>query len=207
MSDPIYLALIAAVVAMFSAPLTAWLTNRNAAAKEKRDYARQDAVAAKAEEAAKLLLARQAEVKEATELAARLLKENQRTVAETAAATQRELKILTGMMDGNFTELMRDKVKAMARSLVLSRQVAALTHNAGFEPTSESLAEISTAETQIAELTKVIEDRDRGHTEMAHAAGPIPVTDDRTAAAAERSATAIERIAAATEDKSNPTKP
>lgn len=199
MSDPVWLALIAAVIAMFSAPLMAWLTNRNSAAKEARDYARQDAVAAKAEEAAKLLLDRQAEVKEAALEAARLLKENQKTVADDAAATQKELKVLTGMMDGNFTELMRDKVKVMTRSLVLSRQVAALTFNAGHEPTAESVAEISAAEIQIAELTKVIDDRDRGHTAVASAAEPIPVADDRTAAAAERSATATERIAAAAE--------
>lgn len=194
MSDAIWIAVIASLLAP---PLMVWMQARTAAAKEKRDYARQDAVAAKAEEAAKLLLDQQAE-------AARLLKENNKVVSEQAATMNREITKLTGMLDGNFTKLMEDNLDAKATSLVLARQLLAMTHEAGHETTPESIAEIDALQSRINELTTAI--AKRKHTEAVtlsatYPTGPVPVTDNRTAVAAERSAKALERAADAAEDK------
>lgn len=198
MSDAVLIALIVAVPALLSAPLMAMLTNRNAAAKEARDYARQDAVAEKAAEVAQKLLDQQAEQ-------ARLLKESQAAASAQAVKTNAEIEKLTGMLDGNFTKLMEDNLDAKVTSLVLARQLLAMTHEAGHPTTPEALAEIETLKSRIAELTTAI--TERKHTTVmqsdgnARSPGPLAVADDRTAVAAERSAAATERIATATEDK------
>lgn len=153
------LALIVAVPAMLSPLLMAWLTNRNRRMEKQEDYKRQDDVAAKAEQVAQLLLDRQTEVSAATTKAAALLEVNTKAVSETAAATQTQLKTLTGMVDGNFTRLMEAELEAIAHGLVLSRQVAALTFTAGHEPTSESVAAILATEVKIAELREAIAER------------------------------------------------
>lgn len=172
MSDPVWIALIVAVPAMLSPLLMAWLTNRNRRLEKQEDYARQDAVAAKAAEVAKLLLDRQAEVSAATAEAARLLEVNTQAVSDTAAKTHTQLKVLTGMVDGNFTRLMEAELEAIAHGLVLSRQVIALTFANGHEPPEESLAAIKATEIKIAELKKTIAERHQ--TEMAmHANGDL----------------------------------
>ena len=205
MTDAVWIAVIASLLAP---PLMAWLQNRFAVAKEARENARADEVAAKADavaaqaaKAAQLLLDQQAEQ-------ARLLKENNRVVSEQAAKTNREIQVLTGMLDGNFTKLMEDNLVALSNGLLLSRKLLAMTFEAGHETDQESLAEIRATEARIGELKKAI--AERKHTDAAallveHTAQPnstpLPVTDDRTAIAAERSATALERAADAAEDK------
>lgn len=148
-----------AIPAMLSPPLMAWITNRNRRLEKQEDYARQDAVAAKAAEVAQLLLDRQAEVSASTAEAARLLKENNKVVSLENAKTHTQLKVLTGMVDGNFTRLMEAELDAISHGLVLSRQVIALTFAAGHEPPPESVAAILATETKIAELKKTIAER------------------------------------------------
>jgi hypothetical protein len=159
MSDTIWLALIVAVPAMASPLLMAWLQNRHAAAKEDRDHERQDAVAERAEEVARLLLERQEAVKAAAEKTARLLKENNRAVAETAAETHSQLKVIHTLVNSSMTAAIQAEHDATVRELAMMREVIALNNAAGREPSREALAAVDATEQKIDELKLSLSDR------------------------------------------------
>lgn len=159
MSDTIWLALIVAVPAMASPLLMAWLTNRHAAAKEERDHARQDAVAAEAATVAKLLLERQAEVSAATAEAAHLLKVNTKAVAETAAETHNQLKVIHTLVNSTLTAAIKAQYDATMRELAMMREVIDLKRKSGHEPSEDALAAVKATEATIAELRTILADR------------------------------------------------
>jgi hypothetical protein len=95
--DNLYLAFFVAASTAISPILMAWLTNRNRRQEKQEDYARQDAVAAKAAEAARLLAERQdaaeekaAAVARQAKEAARLLSNRQDQSADKAAEVARK---------------------------------------------------------------------------------------------------------------------
>ena len=102
------------VVALFTsitAPLIlSLLVNRQHRADKRMDYARQDAVAAKAEETAALLLASQKK-------AAELLVENNAAVAETAAAAQAQLTTIHTLVNSSLTASMEGQLEALKGQL------------------------------------------------------------------------------------------
>jgi hypothetical protein len=141
MSDTIWLALIVAVPAMLSPLLMALLTNRHAAAKEARDHARQDVVAAQVADTA------------------RLLKANTKAVAETAAETHSQLKVIHTLVNSNMSAAMQAEHDATARELAMMREVIDLKRKNGHEPSDEAMTAIKATEAKIAELKLALADR------------------------------------------------
>jgi hypothetical protein len=129
------------VVAVVGPLLLAWLTNRQRRSDKREDWARQDAVAEKAAEAAKLLLAA-----------------NER-VAKTAAETNGKLDVIHTLVNSNMTAAMQAELDATSRELVSLREITALKQAAGLEPTPAALAAVQATEAKIAELTAALRDR------------------------------------------------
>jgi len=126
---------------MMSPLLMAWLTNRHAAAKEARDHARQDEVAAKVDNAA------------------RLLKENTKAVADTAAETHSQLKVIHTLVNSTLTAAIKAQYDATTRELAMMREVVDLKRKSGHEPSEEALGAIKATEATISELKSVLADR------------------------------------------------
>jgi len=139
--ESVLIAFIVAVASMLSSLLLATLTNRQRRREKLEDYARQDAVADKAAEAAKLLLAA-----------------NER-VAETAKITNGKLDVIHTLVNSNMTAAMQSELDATVREHAMMVEVVALKRNAGQEPNVTSLAAIEATERKIAELQAALRDR------------------------------------------------
>jgi len=139
--ENVWIALIVAVTSMVSPLLLAALTNRHRHKEKLEDYARQDEVAAKAAEAARLLLAA-----------------NER-VAETAKVTNGKLDVIHTLVNSNMTAAMQAELDATIREHAMMIEVVALKQSAGHEPSVTSLAAIEATERKIAELQAALRDR------------------------------------------------
>lgn len=143
--ETVYVALIAAIAAMMSPALLAFLSN-NARRDEKReDYARQDKVAARAEKAASDLIASNKEVAEAARTA--------------AIVTNGKLDVIHTLVNSNMTAAMQSELDAKLQNLALLREVSDLKKAAGENPSPEAQAVIAMTEQKIAELQAVLVDR------------------------------------------------
>jgi hypothetical protein len=105
------------------------------------DWKRQDEVAARAAEAARLLLAA-----------------NER-VAETAAVTNGKLDVIHTLVNSNMTAAMQSEFDATTRELAMMREVIRLNKVAGTEPSVDALAAVTATEAKIAELDNQLVDR------------------------------------------------
>jgi hypothetical protein len=150
--ENVYLALIVAIPAMMSPLLMAWLTNRNRAQEKTEDYARQDAVAAKAElaarkvaEAAELLLASNAQVAKAAD--------------EASKATNTKLDVIHTLVNSNMTAAMQAELDSRRIALALMLEVVELKKTAGSSPTAEALEAVGAAKGKIVELEAALNDR------------------------------------------------
>ncbi len=148
MADQIWLALIVAVPAIVTgaiAPLaTVLITNRSRRKDKEQDWARQDAVAAQAAEAAKLLLAA-----------------NER-VAETTATTNAKLDVIHVLVNSSMTAAMQAELDATVRELAMMGEVIELKRANGHEPSIAALAAVKTTELRIGELKATLADRMKG---------------------------------------------
>jgi hypothetical protein len=130
--------LVAVIVAVVAPALLSVLTSRQRRAERVEDYARQDAVAAKTAEAARLLLAA-----------------NERVAAQSAEAdraTQAKLDQIHSLVDGNLTEAQEREVNAMRVMLASMREVVALSRKLGLVPAPDSLRQIESTEARIGVL-------------------------------------------------------
>lgn len=116
------------------------------------DWARQDAVAAKAEAASRAIADRAAE-------AARLLAENNMLVAETAKETGKKLDVIHELVNSNMTAAMQSEFEAVTRELAMMREVVELRRAAGQEPGPDALAAIAATQAKLAELDVTLDDR------------------------------------------------
>jgi hypothetical protein len=124
---------VLAIFASFGAPVI--LMNRTAKMhREDRiaDWARQDALAAAAKEAAD----------------------------EVAKQTSGKLDAIHGLVDGAFTAAMRAELDATRRELAMMREVVAIKQAAGHEPTVETLAAIEATNAKILALAAQLADRE-----------------------------------------------
>lgn len=206
---PVWLALIAMVPMAVTPFVVAWLTGRQkraetdaataaraaeakavieARAVEKAaDYARQDlvaarvqeaadkaaeaaeevrGVAAKAAEAADLLLARQDKAEmERADVAleraetARVLAENNAAVAKVAAETQGQLVAIHGLVNAKMTETLQEVLNEKIDMVSEMKRTAAMTHAAGRPEDMAHTEKRLLKEKQIAELRVVLRDR------------------------------------------------
>jgi hypothetical protein len=140
---------VVAVIVSVISPMIVGLmqTNqRQAEARDRRsekieDWARQDAVAAQAAQAADLLL------------------QQNRKVAEAAVVTSQKLDVIHVLVNSNMTAAMQSELDATVRELAMMREVIRLNEAAGHEPSSESLSAVKATETRIAKLRAELQDR------------------------------------------------
>jgi hypothetical protein len=132
---------VALIVSVFSPILVSVLTNHQHARERKMDWARQDAVAAQAAEAASLLLA-----------------ENKR-VAATAANTNNKLDTIHILVNSNMTKAMQAELDATRRDLASLREVARLNEEAGRPRSEEAHGVIEETALRIAKLDAELRDR------------------------------------------------
>jgi len=103
--------------------------------------ARQDAIAAKAAEAAALLLA------------------NNQVVAETAARTQGQLTVIHDLVNSTMTEAKQSELVALRGQLVLMGRVMALNEEQGIASTEEDRAALEAIDARVAEVQAIVDDR------------------------------------------------
>lgn len=161
-SDTVWVALIVSLVApAVMAVLTSILTTRNRRLEKAEDYARQDAVAAQAAEAAQLLVKRQdAAAAKAAEAATLLVASNER-VAKTSAETISKLDVIHALVNSNMTAAMQSEHDATVRELAMMMEVIELKRAAGREPSVEAIAAIESTRRKIVELDNILLDRSR----------------------------------------------
>jgi hypothetical protein len=144
-SEGVWLGMIVAATTLVTstvAPVTmAIVTARQTRADKKADWARQDAVAKKAEEAAALLL-----------------KANER-VAENTRLTQNKLDVIHTLVNSQMTAAMQAELDATARELAMMQEVITLKEVAGHIPTAEAISAVESTRAKLAELRARIEDR------------------------------------------------
>jgi len=147
---------LVAALAVAGTSLPVWLTGRQRSRDQRADWARQDAVAAKAEAAIDKAAERAAET-------ARLLLAANKKVAEQAASDAAEVSGKLGqiheLVNSSLTAQMEEAAAALSQQAVLMREVVALNRAAGREPSPEALDAIATIEARVAELQARLTDR------------------------------------------------
>lgn len=143
--QPVWVAVVVAAGAAVSTLLTALLTGRQIRAGKEQDWARQDLVAAKAEEAARLLLAANERVAEQT--------------AQAAKVTGGKLDSIHELVNSNLSAQMEEAHAALSQQLVLMREVIALHMAAGRKPSTDALQAIAVIERKVSELGAQLADR------------------------------------------------
>lgn len=165
--NAVWVALIVLAGTIASPALLSYLNGRQLQRAKTEDYARQDAVAdrltkrqdavaAQAREAARLLQERQDQAeRKAAEVANRLLAANERVAAQTAEATkatQGQLQQIHTLVNSKLTEAMQGQHEALVRVVTTMREVAALKHGAGLTPLDADATAIDTAQRKVDEL-------------------------------------------------------
>jgi len=168
--EPIWLAIIVAVGALFSSVLTSSLNAWQIRKGKEQDYARQDAVAdhlekrqdeiqIQAEEKARLLEEHQQKAEEATQI---LIESNKLVATQAFESTQityGKLDQIHELVNSSLTSQMEEAHTALAQQLVLMREVIALNAAAGRAASKEALETIKIIELKVAELASKLSDR------------------------------------------------
>jgi hypothetical protein len=129
-----------------------YLTNRTRRAEKVEDWARQDAVAAQAAEAARLLLEQQRATTAAAERVARV-------TAETSADAAEQLKAIHTLVNSDMTAARSGELAQNRLLLVALKKVIELDRAAGRPPTKDDREAVTGVELRIAELEAVLADR------------------------------------------------
>jgi len=143
-----------------------WLSNRRktadyeeASKAKQEDWARQDAVAKQAAEAAKLLLDRQELDSLKTAEAARLLLAANERVAKSSGEMNEKLDVIHTLTNSKMTEEMQGRLEETQRSLASLEEIVSLKKAAGSEPSPEALGVIKNTKERITELKARLHDR------------------------------------------------
>jgi hypothetical protein len=149
----------ALVIAVVAPLLLSWQQQRHRQQEREEDYRRQDAVAAQAAEAARLLLERQDQAASQSAERNRLLLEANDRAAETAATTNGKLDQIHTLVNSNMTAAMQSELDATVALLDTLREVVALNEAAGRQPTAEAVGRIDAMQTKVDELSANLTDR------------------------------------------------
>jgi hypothetical protein len=144
MSDAVEIALVGLAVASVPSLSTIAMTYFTWRLKRKdriEDYARQDAVAKQAREAASLLVA-----------------SNERIAAQNSE-TQGRLKEIHTLVNSNLTNEMRERLVAVAAQVALTKEVQRLNAANGLQVDPESAATLINLENVVASLSKSLDER------------------------------------------------
>ena len=141
---------ILAVIAtsLISPSVLAYFTNRARRADKKLDWAREDDVAERAKQTARLLV------------------ENNERVARTSKETNLKLDQIHTLVNSNMTAAMRAELEATIQKLKLMREIVARDKADNITVLPEALRAIKDVEMKIGELTATLNDRLR-QTEIA----------------------------------------
>jgi hypothetical protein len=131
---------VALIVSLISPMVLGYLTNRARMADKREDWARQDAVAAQAAEAAALLL------------------EQNKQVAETAIETNRKLDVVHVLVNSDMTSSLRAQLVALRGQVVVLHK---LMRTDAHDTTDAEMAALEAAESQILVLVDTIAQRDQ----------------------------------------------
>jgi len=134
-------AILGTMGTVFGPMLLAAQLNKARLVEKREDWKRQDAVAAQAEEAARLLLAA-----------------NER-VARATIKTNTKLDVIHTLVNSNMTAAMQAELDATTREVAMMREVVALNEAAGRTPSQEALAAIEATQNKINELSASLQDR------------------------------------------------
>jgi hypothetical protein len=151
LSDGVTIALvvfIGGLCATASPILLASMTNRANMASKRQDWDRQDEVAARAAKATEDLLTAQQGV------VTGVVQANE-TLTEVAEVT----KVTHALVNSDKTAQMREKRDSMAKTLLLTRELADLKGTLGKPPSDDLLAAMTKDQTDIDTLDKAIEER------------------------------------------------
>jgi len=141
-NQSLLIALLATVISpAILAIISNHITGRQRRAEKKLDWAREDAVAAKAEEAAKLLLA-----------------SNER-VADNAKVTNGKLDQIHTLVNSNLTASMKGELEATIAKLVVLKKLAGRDERDKVDVSESDLKDIRDTEARIAEMTAILNDR------------------------------------------------
>jgi hypothetical protein len=142
--EAVWLALVVGFFGVLTASMPVWLARQASAARaaeKAADYARQDVVAAKVEEAAK---------------AAR---EVSQTLAATTKTTNDKLDVIHTLVNSNMTAALQAEYDATTRELAMMHEVIEVKKTMGREPTEMALAAIKATEEKLGELRATLDDR------------------------------------------------
>lgn len=155
---------VALLVAVIGPAVLSFLTNRQRRADKREDWARQDAVAAKVDAAARqaataaeLLRLRQEQVAaQAAEAANLLLAANER-VAAAAAETSGKLDVIHLLVNSNLTIAQQRELAATTTMLTTMREVVSLKEQLGVTSSTASLEHIRITEERVNALARDLE--------------------------------------------------
>lgn len=148
----ISIAITSMLAAICGPLLLATLSNKHRRRERLEDYERQDAVAAQAAEAARLLLEAQSESIARTDEVARVAR-------ETAAATDSKLDVIHTLVNSQLTTALQNEMRELVHSRAMMLELIELKKANGLQPTHDTLDELGLAKARIAELQTVIEER------------------------------------------------
>jgi hypothetical protein len=154
--DVIIVALIVSVIAPM---MLGFLTNRAARAAKREDWARQDAVADRAEHAAELLLAEQQKIRANTEKVAVLAASTAATTADQLAQVLEGNQEIHHLVNSDMTAA-RQELLDQTRLLVrMYRKTISRDEAAGRTPAESDETALRDAEIKVTELQHILADR------------------------------------------------
>ena len=162
--------IIVALIVALSAIINLWITGYQRKSERREDYRRQDEVAAKAEEAAKLLLMNQQRALVATEEVARV-------AAESHTSTDRQLERIHTLVNSDRTAALQSWRDQAQLTLLGLKKIIALDNDAGRPPSPEDLASIDLVESQLVKLNEELDDRAKQQA-IVDAEDPLPSNHD-----------------------------
>jgi hypothetical protein len=139
--------------------MLSYFTNRHSHNDRIEDWARQDAVAKKAADAAEFLIASNQKMADKAAEAASLLLTNNKRVEIATDITIQKLDVIHTLVNSNMTASMKAELDAVKAQLVLLREVMSLNSVAGREPDVDAIAVIKVTQAKIAELSVALADR------------------------------------------------
>jgi hypothetical protein len=139
--------------------LLSHLNNRQRRADKLEDWARQDAVAAQAQEAAALLLEQQRKTTVQTEEVARLAAENSATTQEQLDAIAAQGKIIHELVNQKLTTITEQALAAFRAVLELLEAGLARERSLGLSPSPASLKRVEDTKQSIGDLEKTLDQR------------------------------------------------
>jgi len=151
--------LLTALIVAGGAILTTHLSARQLRQAKEQDYARQDAVAAKAAEAARLLLAAQQASIARTDEVARLAAEADQRTAEKLDAIDKQGKVIHALVNRKLTEVTERALLATLALLPHLEEAVVRMRIAGTEPSEADLKRLDDTRKSIVDLRSILAQR------------------------------------------------